>query len=146
MAISETGSVEAEKLAIEQINAQGGVLGRKIKFIQEDGASDWPTFAEKAKKLLVQDKCASVMGCWTSASRKAVLPVFEQYNGMLYYPTFYEGLEQSKNVIYTGQEATQQILAGSELGHQGEGSENLLPARFRLHLAAYVEQDRAQAH
>src|SRR5919204_900613 len=112
MAISETGSVQAEKLAIEQINAQGGVLGRKIKFIQEDGASDWPTFAEKAKKLLVNDKCAAVMGCWTSASRKAVLPVFEQYNGMLYYPTFYEGLEQSKNVIYTGQEATQQIIAG----------------------------------
>ncbi|MGZ5894905.1 MAG: transporter substrate-binding protein, partial [Xanthobacteraceae bacterium] len=97
---------------IEQINASGGVLGRKIKFIQEDGASDWPTFAEKAKKLLVNDKCAAVMGCWTSASRKAVLPVFEQYNGMLYYPTFYEGLEQSKNVIYTGQEATQQIIAG----------------------------------
>jgi urea transport system substrate-binding protein len=112
MAISETGSVEAEKLAIDQINAQGGILGRKIKFIQEDGASDWPTFAEKAKKLLVQDKCAAVFGCWTSASRKAVLPVFEQYNGMLYYPTFYEGLEESKNVIYTGQEATQQILAG----------------------------------
>jgi urea transport system substrate-binding protein len=112
MAISETGSVQAEKLAIEQINAEGGVLGRKIKFIQEDGGSDWPTFAEKAKKLLVNDKVAAVMGCWTSASRKAVLPVFEQYNGMLYYPTFYEGLEQSKNVIYTGQEATQQIIAG----------------------------------
>ncbi len=112
MAISETGSVQAEILAIEQINAAGGVLGRQIKYIQEDGASDWPTFAEKAKKLLVQDKVASVMGCWTSASRKAVLPVFEQYNGMLYYPTFYEGLEQSPNVIYTGQEATQQILAG----------------------------------
>ncbi len=112
MAISETGSIQAEKLAIEQINAMGGVLGRKIKIIQEDGASDWPTFAEKAKKLLVNDKCATVFGCWTSASRKAVLPVFEQYNGMLYYPTFYEGLEQSKNVIYTGQEATQQILAG----------------------------------
>lgn len=112
MAISETGSVQAEKLAIDQINAMGGVLGRKIKFIQEDGGSDWPTFAEKAKKLLVNDKCASVFGCWTSASRKAVLPVFEQYNGMLYYPTFYEGLEQSKNVIYTGQEATQQIIAG----------------------------------
>ena len=112
MAISETGSVQAEKLAIEQINAAGGVLGRKIKFIQEDGGSDWPTFAEKAKKLLVNDKVASVMGCWTSASRKAVLPVFEQYNGMLYYPTFYEGLEASKNVIYTGQEATQQIIAG----------------------------------
>ncbi|MGQ0701108.1 MAG: urea ABC transporter substrate-binding protein [Panacagrimonas sp.] len=112
MSISETGSVEAEKLAISQINELGGVLGRKIEFIQEDGASDWPTFAEKAKKLLVQDKVAAVMGCWTSASRKAVLPVFEQYNGMLYYPTFYEGLEQSKNVIYTGQEATQQIIAG----------------------------------
>ena len=112
MAISETGSVEAEKLAIEQINAMGGVLGRKIEIIQEDGASDWPTFAEKAKKLLVQDKVASVFGCWTSASRKAVLPVFEKENGMLYYPTFYEGLEQSKNVIYTGQEATQQIIAG----------------------------------
>jgi len=89
------------------------VLGRKIKFIQEDGGSDWPTFAEKAKKLLVSDKVASVMGCWTSASRKAVLPVFEQYNGMLYYPTFYEGLEASKNVIYTGQEATQQTSRAS---------------------------------
>ncbi|MGO8918076.1 MAG: urea ABC transporter substrate-binding protein [Stellaceae bacterium] len=112
MAISETGSVEAEKLAIDQINAQGGVLGRKIKFIQEDGASDWPTFAEKSRKLLVNDKVAAVFGCWTSASRKAVLPVFEQYNGILYYPTFYEGLEQSKNVFYEGQEATQQIIAG----------------------------------
>ena len=91
MAISETGSIQAEKLAIEQINAMGGVLGRKIKFIQEDGASDWPTFAEKAKKLLVNDKVAAIMGCWTSASRKAVLPVMEQYNGMLYYPTFDEG-------------------------------------------------------
>lgn len=112
MAISETGSVQAEKLAIKQINDMGGVLGRKINYIQEDGASDWPTFAEKSKKLLVNDKVAAVFGCWTSASRKAVLPVFEQYNGMLYYPTFYEGLEQSPNVIYTGQEATQQILAG----------------------------------
>ena len=112
MAISETGSVQAEKLAIEQINAMGGVLGRQIEYIQEDGASDWPNFAEKSKKLLLKDKVAAVFGCWTSASRKAVLPVFEQYNGMLYYPTFYEGLEQSPNVIYTGQEATQQILAG----------------------------------
>ena len=112
MAISETGSVQAEKLAIEQINNMGGVLGRKIEYIQEDGASDWPTFAEKSKKLLVNDKVAAVFGCWTSASRKAVLPVFEQYNGMLYYPTFYEGLEESPNVIYTGQEATQQIIAG----------------------------------
>ena len=112
MAISETGSIQAEQLAIDQINAMGGILGRKIKVIKEDGASDWPTFAEKSKKLLVSDKVAAVFGCWTSASRKAVLPVFERENGLLYYPTFYEGLEQSKNVIYTGQEATQQILYG----------------------------------
>jgi urea transport system substrate-binding protein len=103
MAISETGSIQAEKLAIEQINASGGVLGRKIEYVQEDGASDWPTFAEKARKLLVSDKVAAIFGGWTSASRKAMLPVLEQYNGMLYYPTFYEGLEQSPNVIYTGQ-------------------------------------------
>ncbi len=122
MAISETGSVQAEKLAIEQINAMGGVLGRKIEYIQEDGASDWPTFAEKAKKLLVNDKTAAVFGCWTSASRKAVLPVFEQYNGMLYYPTFYEGLEQSPNVIYTGQEATQQIIEGIDWVVKNKGA------------------------
>jgi urea transport system substrate-binding protein len=112
MAISETGSIQAEQLAIEQINQSGGILGRKIKIIQEDGASDWPNFAEKARKLLVGDRVAAVFGCWTSASRKAVLPVFEKENGLLYYPTFYEGLEQSKNVFYTGQEATQQIIAG----------------------------------
>src|SRR6185312_11261832 len=112
MAISETGSIQAERLAIDQINAQGGILGRKIRVIQEDGASDWPQFAEKSRKLLVNDRTAAVFGCWTSASRKAVLPVFEKEDGLLYYPTFYEGLEQSKNVFYTGQEATQQILAG----------------------------------
>ncbi len=122
MSISETGSVQAEKLAIDQINAQGGILGRQIEYIQEDGASDWPTFAEKARKLLVNDKVASVMGCWTSASRKAVLPVFEQHNGFLYYPTFYEGLEESPNVIYTGQEATQQIIAGLDWVKETKGA------------------------
>ena len=116
MAISETGSIQAEQLAIDQINAMGGVLGRKIRVIKEDGASDWPTFAEKSKKLLVNDRVAAVFGCWTSASRKAVLPIFEKENGMLYYPTFYEGLEQSKNVIYTGQEATQQIIYSLDWG------------------------------
>lgn len=121
MAISEVSVAEAEKLAIEEINAGGGVLGRQIKLITEDGASDWPTFAEKAKKLLESDKVASVMGCWTSASRKAVLPVFERDNGLLYYPTFYEGLEASKNVIYTGQEATQQIIAGIEWAIKTQG-------------------------
>ena len=122
MAISETGSIQAEQLAIDQINAMGGVLGRKIRVIKEDGASDWPTFAEKSKKLLVQDKVACVFGCWTSASRKAVLPIFEKENGMLYYPTFYEGLEQSKNVIYTGQEATQQILYGLDWAKKEKGA------------------------
>ncbi|WP_041607532.1 urea ABC transporter substrate-binding protein [Tistrella mobilis] len=124
MAISETGSVQAEKLAIEQINASGGILGRQIKIIQEDGASDWPTFAEKARKLLVNDKTAAVFGCWTSASRKAVLPVFEKENGLLYYPTFYEGLEQSPNVFYTGQEATQQILAGIDWVMKDKGAKS----------------------
>src|ERR1019366_10707002 len=108
MAISETGSIEAERLAIDQINASGGLLGKQIKITQEDGASDWPTFAEKAQLLLEEDHVACVFGCWTSASRKAVLPVFEKDNGLLYYPTFYEGLEQSKKLFYTGQEATQQ--------------------------------------
>ncbi|MBM7335169.1 MAG: urea ABC transporter substrate-binding protein [Alcanivorax sp.] len=122
MAISEIGSVQAEKLAIKQINESGGVLGRQIEFVQEDGASDWPTFAEKTRKLLRQDKVAAIFGCWTSASRKAVLPVMEQFNGMLYYPTFYEGLEQSPNVIYTGQEATQQILAGIDWAVKEKGA------------------------
>ncbi len=124
MAISETGSIQAEQLAIDQINAMGGVLGRKIKVIKEDGASDWPTFAEKSKKLLVNDRVAAVFGCWTSASRKAVLPIFEKENGMLYYPTFYEGLEQSKNVIYTGQEATQQILWGLDWAAKEKKAKN----------------------
>ncbi|MEM6756359.1 MAG: urea ABC transporter substrate-binding protein [Planctomycetota bacterium] len=122
MAISETGSVEAERLAITQINEMGGVLGRQVKVIFEDGASDWPTFAEKAKKLLINDKVGTVFGCWTSASRKAVLPIFEKENGMLYYPTFYEGLEASRNVIYTGQEATQQIIWGLDWAYDEKGS------------------------
>ena len=121
MAISETGSIQAERLAIDQINAAGGILGRKIKVIQEDGASDWPTFAEKAKKLLVNDRVAAVFGCWTSASRKAVLPVFEKLKGLLYYPTYYEGLEQSPNIMYTAQEATQSVIAAMEWLYKNKG-------------------------
>lgn len=109
MAISETTVVDAEMLAIEEINAAGGVLGKQIVPIQEDGASDWPTFAEKAAKLIDQDKVATVFGCWTSASRKAVLPVFESKNHMLWYPVQYEGQECSKNVFYTGAAPNQQI-------------------------------------
>ncbi|MDE5101713.1 MAG: transporter substrate-binding protein, partial [Trichodesmium sp. St19_bin2] len=101
MAISETTVVEAEKLAIEEINAAGGVLGKQIEAIVEDGASDWPTFAEKANKLIDQDQVVTVFGCWTSASRKSVLPVFESKNHMLWYPVQYEGQECSKNIFYT---------------------------------------------
>ncbi len=114
IALAEAAIVDAEKMAIDEINAAGGVMGRKIESIVEDGASDWPTFAEKAKKLLQRDKVAAVFGCYTSASRKSVLPVFEQNNGLLYYPTYYEGQEQSKNVIYTAQEATQSVIAAIE--------------------------------
>ena len=109
MAISETTVVDAEMMAIDEINAAGGVLGKKIIPIKEDGASDWPTFAEKAAKLIDQDKVATVFGCWTSASRKAVLPVFEEKKHMLWYPVQYEGQECSNNVFYTGATPNQQI-------------------------------------
>ncbi|MDB9526088.1 urea ABC transporter substrate-binding protein [Oscillatoria sp. CS-180] len=109
MAISETTVVDAEKLAIKEINEAGGVLGRQIEAVEEDGASDWPTFAEKAEKLIDQDQVATVFGCWTSASRKAVLPVFESKDHMLWYPVQYEGQECSKNIFYTGAAPNQQI-------------------------------------
>lgn len=114
MSISEVAVKDGELMAIEEINAKGGLLGRKIVPIIEDGASDWPTFAEKAKKLILKDKVAVVFGCWTSASRKAVLPVFEKYDHLLIYPVQYEGLEASKNIIYTGATANQQIIPGVE--------------------------------
>lgn len=114
IAIAEAAIVDAEQLAIEEINKAGGVMGRKIVPVVEDGASDWPTFAEKAKKLLQRDKVAAVVGCYTSASRKAVLPVFKANKGLLYYPTYYEGQEEDPQVIYTSQEATQSVIASME--------------------------------
>lgn len=114
MAISEVSVKNAEMMAIEEINANGGVLGKKIEPVIEDGASDWPTFAEKAKKLLQKDKVATVFGCWTSASRKAVLPVFEQNKGLLWYPVQYEGMESSPNIFYTGAAPNQQIVPAVE--------------------------------
>lgn len=114
MSISEVSVKDAEVLAIEEINAAGGVMGKKIEYVVEDGASDWPTFAEKARKLLQQDKVACVFGCWTSASRKAVLPVFEGLKGLLYYPVQYEGLESSPNIFYTGATTNQQIVPSVE--------------------------------
>ena len=114
IAIAEAALVEAEKMAIDEINAAGGVMGRLIEPIIEDGASDWPTFAEKTKKLLQRDKVVAIIGCYTSASRKAVLPVLHQSHGLLYYPTYYEGQEQDKSVIYTSQEATQSVISAIE--------------------------------
>ncbi|MGB0563297.1 MAG: urea ABC transporter substrate-binding protein [Spirulinaceae cyanobacterium] len=109
MAISEKTVVDAENLAIKEINEAGGVLGQQIEAIVEDGASDWPTFNEKAAKLIDQDEVAVVFGCWTSASRKAVLDTFESKEHMLWYPVQYEGQECSQNIFYTGAAPNQQI-------------------------------------
>jgi urea transport system substrate-binding protein len=109
MAISENSVIDAEKLAIDEINKAGGVLGKQIIPIVEDGASDPNTFNEKAKKLIDQDKVATVFGCWTSSSRKAVLETFKSKKHMLWYPVQYEGQECSENVFYTGAAPNQQI-------------------------------------
>ncbi len=109
MSISEKSVVDAEMLAIEEINKAGGVLGKQIVPITEDGQSDWPTFTEKAKKLILQDKVATVFGCWTSASRKAVKDTFETNKHLLWYPVQYEGQECSNNIFYTGAAPNQQI-------------------------------------
>lgn len=114
MAISEVSVKDAEMMAIDEINASGGLLGKKIQPIVEDGASDPATFAEKAKKLLQDDHVATVFGCWTSASRKAVLPVFEQDKGLLWYPVQYEGMESSPNIFYTGAAPNEQIVPAVE--------------------------------
>ena len=126
MAISETTVVDAEELAIEEINKAGGILGKQIEIVKEDGASDWPTFAEKATKLIDQDKVAVVFGCWTSASRKAVLPVFESKNHMLWYPVQYEGQECSKNIFYTGAAPNQQIEPAVEWLLENKGKKFFL--------------------
>lgn len=132
MAISEVSVRDATLLAIEEINAAGGLMGKMLEPIVEDGASDWPTFAEKARKLIQQDGVAVVFGCWTSASRKAVLPVFEELNGLLFYPVQYEGLEASPNIFYTGAEPTQQIIPGVEflVNELGAGSIYLLGSDY----------------
>lgn len=121
IAIAEASVVDAEKLAIEEINAAGGVMGKKLEVIVEDGASDWPTFAEKARKLLEKDRVSAIFGCYTSASRKAVLPVMERYKGLLYYPTYYEGLEMSPNIMYTAQEGTQSAIASLDWLYKNKG-------------------------
>ena len=114
MAISETVLKDVTLMAIDEINAKGGVLGKKLEPVVVDPASNWPLFAEKARQLLAQDKVAVVFGCWTSVSRKSVLPVFEELNGLLFYPVQYEGEELSKNVFYTGAAPNQQAIPAVE--------------------------------
>ncbi|MDR1397559.1 MAG: urea ABC transporter substrate-binding protein [Desulfarculales bacterium] len=110
MAISETTLKDAMLMFIDEQNKRGGLLGQKLEAVVVDPASDWPMFAEKARALLTQDKVAAVFGCWTSVSRKSVLPVFEEANGLLFYPVQYEGQESSRNVIYTGAAPNQQAI------------------------------------
>ncbi|WP_457798274.1 urea ABC transporter substrate-binding protein [Methylocystis sp. S23] len=110
MAISENSMVDAELLAIEEINAKGGLLGRKIQPVIADGKSDWPIFAKEAERLIVEEKVSVIFGCWTSASRKTVMPVIEKYQQLMVYPMAYEGLEQSPNIIYTGAAPNQQVI------------------------------------
>lgn len=114
MAISETVLKDTALMAIEEINAKGGVLGKKLEPVVVDPASNWPLFAEKTRQLLTQDKVAVIFGCWTSVSRKSVLPVVEELNGLLFYPVQYEGEELSKNVFYTGAAPNQQAIPAVE--------------------------------
>jgi len=110
MAISETSLKDVALMAIDEINAKGGILGRKVEPVVVDPASNWPLFAEKSRELLQKHDVAAVFGCWTSVSRKSVLPVFEELNGLLFYPVQYEGEESSFNVFYTGAAPNQQAI------------------------------------
>jgi urea ABC transporter urea binding protein len=114
MAISETSLKDVVMYAADEINKSGGVLGRQIELVIEDPASDWDLFAEKARKLITEDKVAVVFGCWTSVSRKSVLPVFEEYNHLLFYPVQYEGEELSLNVFYTAAPPNQQLVPAAQ--------------------------------
>ena len=114
MAISETALKNTALMTIDEINAKGGVLGKKLEAVIVDPASNWPLFAEKARQLITQDKVAVVFGCWTSVSRKSVLPVFEELNSLLFYPVQYEGEELSQNVFYTGAAPNQQAIPAVE--------------------------------
>ncbi|MBI5612347.1 MAG: urea ABC transporter substrate-binding protein [Gammaproteobacteria bacterium] len=114
MAISETVLKDVTLMAIDEINAKGGVMGKKLEAVVVDPASNWPLFAEKARELIAQKKVSVVFGCWTSVSRKSVLPVFEELNSLLFYPVQYEGEELSKNVFYTGAAPNQQAIPAVE--------------------------------
>ena len=121
MAISETSLKDVALMTIDEINASGGVMGKQLEAVVVDPASNWPLFAEKARGLLSQDKVSVVFGCWTSVSRKSVLPVFKELNGLLFYPVQYEGEELEKNVFYTGAAPNQQAIPAVEYLMSKEG-------------------------
>jgi urea transport system substrate-binding protein len=147
MAISETTLKDTILMMIDEQNKKGGLLGRKLEAVVVDPASDWPLFAEKARELLEKDKVAVVFGCWTSVSRKSVLPVFEKNNGLLFYPVQYEGEESSKNVIYTGAAPNQQAIPAvdylmKEVGVKRwvlEGTDYVYPRTTNKVLEAYLK-------
>ncbi|MGF0225023.1 urea ABC transporter substrate-binding protein [Dietzia natronolimnaea] len=146
MAISERTVRDSVELAVEQINADGGVMGKQIETVVEDGASDPAVFAEKAQKLITSDCVAAIFGGWTSSSRKAMLPVVEDNNALLYYPVQYEGLEASENIFYTGATTNQQIVPGLEyLKEQGArsmylvGSDYVFPQTANRVIKAWAE-------
>ncbi len=148
MAISETTLKDTMLMLIDQQNAKGGLLGKKLEAVVVDPASNWPLFAEKARELLTVNKVAVMFGCWTSVSRKSVLPVIEELNGLLFYPVQYEGQESSKNVFYTGAAPNQQAIPAvdyylNELKVEKFallGTDYVYPRTTNKILAAYLKQ------
>ena len=148
MAISETTLKDAMLMLIEEQNKKGGLLGKRLEAVVVDPASDWPMFAERARELLTQQKVAAVFGCWTSVSRKSVLPVFEAENGLLFYPVQYEGEESSRNIIYTGAAPNQQAIPAvdyliNELGVKRfvlAGTDYVFPRTANKILEAYLAE------
>jgi urea transport system substrate-binding protein len=153
MAISETTLKDTMLMLVEEQNNKGGLLGKKLEAVVVDPASDWPLFAEKARELLTKDQVAAVFGCWTSVSRKSVLPVFEELNGLLFYPVQYEGEESSKNVFYTGAAPNQQAIPAvdylkNELGVERwvlAGTDYVYPRTTNRILEAYLKQNGVAA-
>ncbi len=149
MAISETTLKDTVLMMVDDLNKKGGLLGKKVEAVVVDPASNWPLFAEKARELLEKDKVAVVFGCWTSVSRKSVLPVFEQDNGLLFYPVQYEGEESSNNVFYTGAAPNQQAIPAVEylMGKDGgeakrwvlEGTDYVYPRTTNKILRAFLQ-------
>ncbi|MGB3623055.1 MAG: transporter substrate-binding protein, partial [Ketobacter sp.] len=153
MAISETTLKDTVLMLIEEQNKKGGLMGKKLEAVVVDPASNWPLFAEKAKELLEKEKVDVIFGCWTSVSRKSVLPVIEELNGMLFYPVQYEGEESSKNVFYTGAAPNQQAIPAVDyLMDEVEvkrwvlaGTDYVYPRTTNKILEAYLKQKGVDA-